>query len=1427
MVRKTLSGTKYVLLLTVAAVVAVAVIWYSYTFVRENTRALRDQVISILETQLSRNITYGSIDPFFINSMTIRDVEIKDDSGKILAKGEKLSIKFNLLNFLFMNENILKGITLENGYVNFSQQQDMDFITSLSERMKPDEDTLMPRQTKSFYFKGKNLAANFLLDIGAISIDKCTTDILLEGSNLRLSGKMQLSGYDLKTTKMTQFMTSVEFDSSMKKDGSEGLVNLQVAAFTSDFIKTDKKAFLITFDEDSLFICNMEDSTPIDYSLTWNRKSKSLTTQTVFQDFRPSDIVTFTGDYTKYNDYAKAKGTGNLEITYTPDKLEKTLYFGEVDLSLAGTKIPLEPQCHISFSGVDKKIEIKSLTLASSRGNASYTGNLDAETMSAQGSLFLDNVKADDKIVIDTHYDLVMADSKLTLTSDNLVLNKKELGSSSLKVDLKEKTADLTLLNLSLKARETEDKSYSGLINLTKYPIKDLEAVFSEEEKLVTENYLVTADILCIYDKNDFYITSRNVHVDDVTHPEDSLEFAVTSTLDDIKVSEIKLNYRGFYGEGYFDLSSMRSEHCDFETFWKYRDTDYEFNGFLNKRQNLFVRGLYGFTLSAFFDDNGWPFDLRATEFPVFIMEHKTLADMDISGQMKDGNLSIVTINDMTLSKLSFLKGGSNSINFNGTLIGNTLRLNSWTLSDNYSTVKGTGEASFADLGNCHGWLRGTGSNLNEEYNAYLKIENKKISIDASCKNSRVERFTSAKMTGSLDTNAKITGTFDDPDITASVNIQKGSLMKKPFELYTSLQVTKKRTNLYTLTGKIGDAIINSSSGSVDWNRKEYKLLADISLQDSENDKVDAILLNATGVIQEDGQWIINPAKTRNKGTFRLTSTKPVLLGYDRWNFEYNNNGRRFYVDGGPFRHCVEGYYYPDGAIDFNLRNPLFVAGKIKGKLVGSEVDAVISDIALDMGRVGQLIRYEYFFPLAGLGTGTLRMTGSLKNPDLWGVMNVTDLYFAVLSIPEIIGPADGNLHFQGKDITMPPVLISEKKNKTYIKCSFMLESWVLDYFKVDISAFGDSKRGLKISDTFCGIDVDGYVLGNLSISGMTDSILIDGDITVNNCIINLNQDSSYESFDASSITDYLINLNITSGTGVEFYWPTKKLPVLRAFASKGQKVQVQYDSSINQFDIDGNVAFRGGDIFYFSNNFFIKNGLLVLNENQDKFDPLITVDAECRTATRNNQKVKLMFRMENTPLSHFQPRIESVPALSQAELYELMGDTLMGGDVSDDERSAMATLANAGAYGTQLIGILRPFERSIKDFFNVDIFAIRAQLNDKVFNDQRNAEKSSGDMKRVGSNTVFRNIDIFFGKYFGEYFFLDTTIRFSAWDFDTFEYYEYNMPSFYNMYLESEINLEVNTPLFILNLGLYPKLGKMPDFLWDTTIGLSWRFTF
>ena len=1425
--RKALSGTKYVLLLAVSAIVAATVIWYSYSFVKEHTQELRDSIITILETQLSRNVSYGSIDPFFINSITIHDVEIKDDSGKILAKGEKLKIKFNLLNYLFMNENILKGITLENGIVNFSQQEDMDFITSLSDKMKPDEETLMPRQTKSFYFKGKNLSADFLLDIGKVSIDKCTTDILLQGQDLRMAGRLMVSGRDMKNDKLTQFKTSISFDSNMKKDGSEGLVNLEVASFTSDFLKTDKRAFFITFDEETIFICNMEDSTPIDYSLTWNRIGRALTIQTVFQDFRPADKVTFTGDYTKYNDYAKAKGTGNLEITYTPDQTEKFLYFGDIDLSLAGTKIPLEPLVHISFSGLDKKIEIKSLTLATMRGNASYSGKLDAESMSAQGTLLLDNIKTSDKMIIDTQYDLVLEDNQLSLTSDNLVLNDKALGNSTLHVDLKGKTAELTLLGLKLDARETEEQGYAGMLRLDKYPIKELEAVFSDKEKLYTENYLVTADIYCIYDRFDIYISSRNVHVDDVTRPEDSLDFAVTSTLDDIKISEIAVTYKGISAEGYFDLESMRSEHCEFETFWKYNDTDYEFNGFLNKNQNLFIRGLYGFTLSAFFDSESWPFDMRATDFPVFIMGRKTPADMNISGQMKYGKLSIITINDMKLSKLFFLKGSDNSISFNGTLIGNNLKLNSWTLTDNYSTVKGTGEATFQDKSNCQGWLRGTGSNLNEEYNAYVKIADKKMAIDASCRNSRVERFNTAQVFGVLNCSAKITGTFDDPDISASLDIQKGMMMKKPFEIYTSIHATKKLTHLYTLTGKLGNTVITSSSGAVDWKNRQYRLNADMILKDPDDDTADSINLTASGTIQEDGQWLINPAKTKNRGTFRLTSTKPVLLGYDKWNFAYVNNGRNFHVDGGPFSHCVEGFYFPDGKFSFSLREPLFIAGKIAGRHEGAQVDATFTNIALDMGRVGQLTRFQHFFPLAGLGTGNLRVSGNIRNPEFWGVVNVTDMYFAVFSLPEIIGPSEARLFFQGKDITMQPVLIKEKKNQTFVTCSFLLESWKLEYFKVDISAFGDKKKGLKVSDSFAGIDVEGYVLGTISISGMTDTIMIDGDITINNCIMNLSQDN-YNNVDFNnSLTDYIVNLNINTGTGVEFYWPTKKLPVLRAFASKGQKVHIDYDSSINQFNIKGDVAFKGGDIFYFSNNFFIRNGLMVLNENQDKFDPLLTVNAECRTATRNNQRVKLMFIMDNTPLSHFQPRIESVPALSQAELYELMGDTIMGGNVSDEERNTMSTLANAGAYGTQLIGILRPFERTIKDFLNVDIFAIRAQLNDKVFNNQRNEERSQVDMKRVGSNTVFRNIDVFFGKYFGDYFFVDATLRFSTWDFDTFEYYEYNMPTFYNMYLESEINLEVNTPLCILNVGLYPKLGKMPDFLYDTTIGLSWRFTF
>ena len=60
-----------------------------------------------------------------------------------------------------------------------------------------------------------------------------------------------------------------------------------------------------------------------------------------------------------------------------------------------------------------------------------------------------------------------------------------------------------------------------------------------------------------------------------------------------------------------------------------------------------------------------------------------------------------------------------------------------------------------------------SGSNLNEEYNAYVMIKDKNMSIDAFCRNSRVERFNTAQVFGILNCSAKINGTFDDPDISA------------------------------------------------------------------------------------------------------------------------------------------------------------------------------------------------------------------------------------------------------------------------------------------------------------------------------------------------------------------------------------------------------------------------------------------------------------------------------------------------------------------------------------------------------------------------------------------------------------------------------------------------------------------------------------
>ena len=128
----------------------------------------------------------------------------------------------------------------------------------------------------------------------------------------------------------------------------------------------------------------------------------------------------------------------------------------------------------------------------------------------------------------------------------------------------------------------------------------------------------------------------------------------------------------------------------------------------------------------------------------------------------------------------------------------------------------------------------------------------------------------------------------------------------------------------------------------------------------------------------------------------------------------------------------------------------------------------------------------------------------------------------------------------------------------------------------------------------------------------------------------------------------------------MEFIWPNRDVPVLRANAKTGALLQITSDSATGRFSLIGDIDLRNGEIYYFQRNFYLRQGVLSFNENEIQFEPRITARAEIRDRTDDGPVIISML-VENAPLQSFTARFESSPALSQVEIFSLLGHSITG----------------------------------------------------------------------------------------------------------------------------------------------------------------------
>jgi hypothetical protein len=532
------------------------------------------------------------------------------------------------------------------------------------------------------------------------------------------------------------------------------------------------------------------------------------------------------------------------------------------------------------------------------------------------------------------------------------------------------------------------------------------------------------------------------------------------------------------------------------------------------------------------------------------------------------------------------------------------------------------------------------------------------------------------------------------------------------------------------------------------------------------------------------------------------------------YDFAFSREGEGMIFSGGP-EDMIYFNIQKGGSFIAAFGEPFPLRGSFQGVLSLSSINARGDAVSLDLGALWSFLPLKRDFNIArGSAAGSLQIRGPLSDPEFYGSVRGENLIMQVPQfLPEDIIPLRMDLVFDGNEMRFTDVSAACGRGMALVSGQFWLEKWIPGTFSLDILSAND--RPLPFSFDIGGILARGIVSGAMNLT-MEDTVLqISGDLVAQETEISVDAAEIAANRDANTWGEapVLVNLGITAGRKVAFLWPTREFPMIQAYADLGARTSLRLNSIDRTFNFTGDVKLRGGEIFYFERSFYIRNGVLTFREDQNQFDPRLTVRAEVRDRSSSGP-VTISLVVDGAPLMSFTPRFESSPALSQVEIMSLLGQTFVG-SAREDGSVSNPFLASS----TDLLAqsqVMRRIQGALRDFLHLDMFSVRTQFIQRAAFSIMGLQDQPVD--RIGwVGNYFDNTSVFVGKYIGSDMFAQLMLSMR---------YDEKKRTFGGYTFEPDFGIELQSPLGNIQWNLVP---SHPEnwYIDDCSFTISWNFTF
>ena len=1439
---------------------------------------VRDDFIKEMEAFTGRKILYGSMGPSIFGVLDIRNILILREDDSVFLSISRLRLSYSLFSLILGNNlDAFHSVRIDKPIFNFDFVKDADLTERLFTFREQGASISLEKNAKNLY---KLLPEKFSFRIwngewelsdsfGMLKIYGVKLDASIRQNRLTFNGRwnaqVSFSGNSYTffaglSSEVLEVIMAGRISGEYSEELDEGTAMVVIPSLSGNNFRLRTLSFNFFFNSKYLEFRKIYDRSPVSFYITYDFETEKLQCFLEAENFSPSNLITFTGPWRDYNNTLAARISG-----YAGFEWEKSGGFGlDFDFSGFGPRNTFfeRASLKININGNSNEIIIDNFDIYSTFGILIFKGGIDIDpensdqmvlkSISPYGSFNLTDFRFHGNHGISGELILETNENEIYLFSEKLICGNATFSDFDLLLYREEHGFNFVFSTISQKERESDrfpdDVRISSLsiegtfdyiptqiqanMRLDSFVIGD---VLSFIEPFVTisampafvrsaaDDLSLTTEVFFITDFNHVLYNAPRVVAayEGFLNVLAAASFSGTDRGIELDTARITWDNGTVELNGYMDFSDPAD--ISFSLGASIKNLNYYFEGMIQDRQNIVIRGSYGIQVLLVADDVGVRTGYARGEM-IPIPSGDRIASLNFLFSLFYDSTSYwrMSIDRFDLSGLSTPSASLASITFTGEAGNRGLRIPDLFYDDGRSPLIGEIAFNWDDTFKSGNFLADIYSGNRVEYYALNGVyADKRIRLLFDGQRMQLSRFIplNAIADGSIELFWESPSSFEAEMQLPSFVIQRQNeaIRLSTVVNFNNDEFLAQQIKIYfsNLEATIPFVKVDRNDSIAETEGRIWGLFSDrhidISLSaNAEFTYADTWFNLFRDFNHLDASLIVHSAAYDDieaKEPFSFT----VICREDTW-------GLAMDIDGGP-RNMLRFRYTPErtggGIFYAAFSAPSPARGTITGFIDTNKIDALGTDIYVDLGSLWRFIPPNDVinFP-SGIVTASLKIAGTILDPEFYGTARGSSVQIMVPQyLSEPIRPVNAVFNFDRYDITFGPVdaLVGHGAGK--VSGWFRFDQWIPNIFNIDIEVYQD--HPVPYDFDLSGVIAKGFVAGNLTLAMENMIFSINGDLIAQDTIISLDASElaaleDRQAFESeNSKVSVIADLSIRSGRRVEFFWPTVDFPIIQANANMGTGIHITSDSVAKRFTLNGDVILRSGEIFYLERNFYIREGTLFFRENEVQFDPRISARAELRDRS-DAGPVTISMIIDNAPLKSFIPRFVSTPPLSQLEIYTILGQYPQG----DGEQRNLATSAVIDSLAQ--FTVIQRFQREVRDYLGLDMLSMRTQLLQNVVLQATGGLQFSDDnierSYRLGN--YFDNTTVFLGKYFGADLFGEAMLSFR---------HEENKLDWGGLVLEPELGLEMRNPLFDIRFNVVP-LHPENMFIDDVSFSIIWR---